>query len=175
MKRTPLFLFSVLLTACSARTTPSPIPAPTQAPQPTITNNQLPMPTTIPSLGSPISTSPILASPIPRLNPANWKDWPVIPISTDPSLKKVYEFGLSLGNDPHAFSIFGDCQERPEVFFGAFETDSTLFASLSPELQNTVDNFRGSFNRESPTAQDGTTPGALLWTQWHQGNFGCSF
>jgi hypothetical protein len=28
---------------------------------------------------------------------------------------------------------------------------------------------------ESPTAQDGTTPGALLWDQWHRGEYGCSF
>ena len=33
----------------------------------------------------------------------------------------------------------------------------------------------GSFNRESPTSQDGTTPGALLWDQWHRGEYGCQF
>ncbi|MBV6402557.1 MAG: hypothetical protein CNIPEHKO_02870 [Anaerolineales bacterium] len=100
---------------------------------------------------------------------------PVIPTNIDPSLRKVYERGLSLGNDPHAFSLFGDCQARPAEFFGVFETDESLYQSLSPDLQETVDNFRGSFNRESPTAQDGTTPGALLWIQWHQGKFDCTF
>ncbi len=100
---------------------------------------------------------------------------PIIPTDIDTSLRKVYERGLSLGNDPHAFSLFGDCQARPEEFFGVFETDEILFESLSPDLQETVDNFRGSFNRESPTAQDGTTPGALLWIQWHQGKFDCTF
>ena len=100
---------------------------------------------------------------------------PIIPTNIDPSLRKVYERGLSLGNDPHAFSLFGDCQARPAEFFGVFETDESLYQSLSPDLQETVDNFRGSFNRESPTAQDGTTPGALLWIQWHQGKFDCTF
>ena len=100
---------------------------------------------------------------------------PIIPTDIDTSLSKVYERGLSLGNDPHAFSLFGDCQARPDEFFGVFETDETLFESLSPDLQETVDNFRGSFNRESPTAQDGTTPGALLWIQWHQGKYDCTF
>lgn len=100
---------------------------------------------------------------------------PVIPTNLDESLQKVYQLGISLGNDPRAFSLFGDCQARPDAFFGLFETDEELFASLSPELQETVENFRGSFNRESPTAQDGTTPGALLWTQWHQGKFTCTF
>jgi len=64
---------------------------------------------------------------------------------------------------------------RPDEFFGAFEIDPSALESLSPELRETVANFHGSFNRESPTAQDGTTPGSLLWTQWHRGEYGCTF
>jgi hypothetical protein len=112
---------------------------------------------------------------IPERDPAQWKSWPVIPDAIDPSLQKVYERGLKLGNDPHAFSLFGDCQARPDDFFGAFETDPKLVASLSPDLQELITYFRGSFNRESPTAQDGTTPGSLLWPEWHRGKFGCAF
>jgi hypothetical protein len=111
----------------------------------------------------------------PAVNFADWKMLPVIPESIDPSLQKVYQRGLELGNDPHAFSIFGDCQQRPGDFFGVFETDLELVENLSPELRALIDNFQGSFNRESPTAQDGTTPGALLWTQWHRGEYGCTF
>ena len=140
-------------------------PTPTQqlpiiAEDPSGTNNQLPAE----SLQSPISNSPIL----------DWKSLPVIPTNIDPSLQKVYQRGLELGNDPRAFSLFGDCQARPDEFFGVFETDTDLFGSLSPELQEMVTNFEGSFNRESPTAQDGTTPGALLWIQWHRGRFDCT-
>jgi hypothetical protein len=57
----------------------------------------------------------------------------VIPDVIDPSLQRVYVRGLSLGNDPHAFSIFGDCQARPGDFFGVFETDTELVQGLSPE------------------------------------------
>ncbi|MBL8108570.1 MAG: hypothetical protein JNJ96_02815 [Anaerolineales bacterium] len=167
-------LYCILLTACATATplsTPQVAPPTSTSSAPTatpITNYQLP--TTTPSLQSPVSNPPISNSPI-----LNWKDMPIIPTNIDSSLRKVYERGLSLGNDPHAFSLFGDCQARPAEFFGVFETDETLFESLSPELQETVDNFRGSFNRESPTAQDGTTPGALLWIQWHQGKYDCTF
>ena len=56
-----------------------------------------------------------------------------------------------------------------------FDTDPSAVETLSPALRETVANFRGSFNRESSTAQDGTTPGALLWTQWHRGEYGCTF
>jgi hypothetical protein len=110
-------------------------------------------------------------SPVPTLN-----DWMNLPILPEPggNIRAIYEKGLALGNDPNAFSIFGDCQARPAEFFGAYETDAALVASLPPELREVVAHFNGSFNRESPTAQDGTTPGALLWNQWHRGRFGCS-
>ena len=142
--------------------------SPTSSPQsqiiaehPSRTNSQLPTP----NLQFPNS---------PTLDPSNWKDWPIIP-TIDPSIRAIYEYGQSLGNDPHSFSIFGDCQARPDEFFAVFDEDAGSVASLSSELREAVANFHGSFNRESPTAQDGTTPGALLWTQWHQGNFTCTF
>jgi hypothetical protein len=121
------------------------------------------------------TTTPRLLFDTPSSNPSAWKDLPVIPAEIDPSLSNVYERGLRLGNDPHAFSIFGDCQTRPVEFFGVFETDPQVFESLPLDLQETVDYFEGSFTRESSTSQDGTTPGSLLWTQWHRGRFGCTF
>ncbi len=178
--------YCVLLTACGMTATPLATVAPASptstfpAPRVTqITNHKLP--TSTPSLQSQVrrtepvevSNSPILKPSSPA--PSDWKNLSVIPTNIDPSLQKVYERGLELGNDPHAFSLFGDCQARPAEFFGVFETDEALFESLSPDLQETVENFRGSFNRESPTAQDGTTPGALLWIQWHQGKYDCTF
>jgi hypothetical protein len=103
-----------------------------------------------------------------------WMSLPVIP-NINPNVSDIYQKGLLLGNDPRAFSIFGDCQSRPNEFFGIFETDQTVFDELPPNLQQTVSNFTGSFTRESPTSQDGTTPGGLLWTEWHRGEYGCTF
>ena len=103
-----------------------------------------------------------------------WMSSPILPEPTE-TVREIYEYGQTLGNNPNSFSIFGDCQARPAEFFGLFETNEILVASLTPELQETVNHFTGSFNRESPTAQDGTTPGALLWTQWHRGEYGCTF
>jgi hypothetical protein len=173
-----VFLVCMSITACTTESTPAPTLIPTQT-FPALVSKPLPSATHKPKIFSPIvpvPTSTLTSAPrTPGRDPADWKSWPVIPDIIDPSLQKVYERGLVLGNDPYAFSIFGDCQERPGDFFGVFETDSTVMDSLSPELQETVDNFKGSFDRESPTAQDGTTPGALLWTQWHRGEYGCSF
>jgi hypothetical protein len=102
-----------------------------------------------------------------------WMNLPVIP-AINPNINEIYQKGALLGNDPYAFSIFGDCQSRPAEFFGVYETDPAVYSSLAPDLQQTVDNFTGSFNRESSTSQDGTTPGGLLWTEWHRGEYGCS-
>jgi hypothetical protein len=114
------------------------------------------------------AATPIMA----RLDPEDWQSWPVIPV-VNPNVRAIYEKGQALGNNPDAFSIFGDCQSRPDEFLGKYETDLFAFNALPLELRATVENFRGSINRESPTSQDGTTPGALLWTQWHRGEYGC--
>jgi hypothetical protein len=106
------------------------------------------------------------------LDPADWKNWPVLPIVPEHA-REIYLLGQSLGNDPHAFSVFGDCQSEPDVFMGVYETDPAQVVALTPELQKTVAWFTGSFNRESPTVKGGTTTGALLWAAWHENKYTC--
>lgn len=192
MKRLLVFTFVIcaLLASCTgeASSAPAQDKAPVSAPvsQPTqtfpaVAAEPLPSPTQKPKKYSPITPAPTRTVTPTRVPPTTeadasaWKTLPVIPEAIDTSLRRVYERGLTLGNDPHAFSIFGDCQTRPADFFGVFETDPAAFESLSPQLQQLVDHFGGSFNRESSTTQDGTTPGSLLWTQWHRGEYGCTF
>ncbi len=182
----PAFVVCILLASCAGEATSATAPvrqptqtfpalaaAPASQSQPTATQK--------PRQFSPITPAPTRtprptsAPPTSETAAAAWKQLPVIPEGIDTSLRRVYERGLALGNDPHAFSLFGDCQARPAEFFGVFETDVEVIENLSPELREVVDNFEGSFNRESPTAQDGTTPGSLLWTQWHRGEYGCTF
>jgi hypothetical protein len=188
MKRVINILFCVLLVSCAAEATQV---FPTQQLQVQASSTSTAIPEKITNYQKPIAqpsrtrkptpivliTSTPTATLLPGITPTvadAWKSLPVIP-TVDSTVRDIYEYGQSLGRDPNAFSIFGDCQSRPEAFFGLFETDPGLVESLSPELQETIDNFQGSFNRESPTSQDGTTPGSLLWTQWHRGEFGCSF
>jgi hypothetical protein len=184
----PAFVVCMLIASCTGETTPAPaqdsapVSAPTQMfPEPEAAPASQPTATQKPKKYSPITPAPtrtVRATPVlptSEAETAAWKTLPVIPEAIDTSLQRVYERGLALGNDPHAFSIFGDCQARPDEFFGVFETDLTVIESLSPELREVVDNFGGSLNRESPTAQDGTTPGSLLWIQWHRGEYGCTF
>jgi hypothetical protein len=191
-----ILLASILTTACQAEATALPIPTSTPTYTvdqiiPTPRNDPLPLSTSISTLTQePAPTIESTKTSIPQKtatptitktetatpNLDTWQDLPIIPeVDSNSTISEIYEKGLLLGNDPHAFSIFGDCQSEPQEFLGVFETDPVLIASLSSELRETVDNFEGSFNRESPTSQDGTTPGSLLWDQWHRGEYGCTF
>jgi len=176
-----LFLPLLILILASCQPQPTPLPAPSATstfthPIPTpgqavsTAGRQTVTPEASATDSGMPATESITSTPIDEA----WESLPILP-NPDNHVRAIYKKGQSLGNDPHAFSIFGDCQARPADFFGVFETDANTIESLSPELRETVMQFNGSFNRESPTAQDGTTPGALLWSQWHRGLFGCSF
>ena len=170
-----VLLFCCVMSSCSEEVAPTPTPTfVLLGSEVEIVHNPTPTASPITTSTVTVSTPQSTYTPQP-LDPANWKDWPVIPAMIDPSLRKVYERGLSLGNNPRAFSIFGDCQTRPDEFFGVFEANPEVLQNLSPDLQEMVTYFKGSFNRESSTSQDGTTPGALLWDQWHRGEYGCTF
>jgi|APSaa5957512576_1039674.scaffolds.fasta_scaffold19335_2 hypothetical protein len=102
----------------------------------------------------------------------NWRLWAEVPVITR-AMRDIYLLGQALGNDPYAISILGDCQSTPETFLGLYEADATESISLPQHLQETVTYFDKTFNRQSPTIKSGTTSGALLWAEWHEGDFGC--
>lgn len=183
-------LISIFITACQTegQTLPLSTFTPTYTVDqiiPTPGNDSLPLVTStliLPTVESAKTSIPqkTATSTVTKIETATpnldtWQNLPIIPKVDSSNVSKIYEKGLALGKNPNAFSIFGDCQSEPQEFLGVFETDPVLIASLPLELRETVDNFEGSFNRESPTSQDGTTPGSLLWTQWHRGKYGCTF
>ena len=108
----------------------------------------------------------------PRLSAQEWKNWPVIP-QVPINARTIYQKGLALGSDPHAFSILGDCQSLAETFMGRYDSNPAVANGLPLELQAAVANFAGSFERLSPTIKGGTTAGAVLWSQWHENQYTC--
>jgi hypothetical protein len=170
-----LFLV-ILLAACQPGVSKITIVNPTVLPNdmtlnPTLTETAIHIASPEPSLTSnPLKTSLPAAF---FLNPAYWQQWPVIP-SVPEFTRQVYLVGQSLGNDRHAFAVFGDCNSEPDVFLGIYETDPQVLAALPVNLQETITWFKGSFNRMSPTVRAGTTTGALLWAQWHQNEYTCT-
>lgn len=153
---TPTLVHSLSVTVQSSPTSTSGTPSPTLY---SIAQTPSPSPTHTPD-------------ETVRLPPEDWKLWPVIP-QVPLSARALYQKGLSLGNDPHAFSILGDCQSLAETFLGVYDTQPALVASLSTDLQVAVAHFTGSFNRSSPTIKGGTTAGAVLWDAWHENKHTC--
>lgn len=173
MQRTLNFILLIaLLAGCSPAASPTVAVA--------FTNTAAVPATSIPPKATTTATAALLtgtptSTPLPLtigLDPADWRTWPVLPVVTR-NIRTIYLHGQELGNDPHAFSIFGDCQSQPDVFLGVYETDPEQQQSLPPAFKDMLVNFTGSFNRESPTIKDGTTAGGLLSPLWHNGTFGC--
>lgn len=78
-------------------------------------------------------------TPAPRsaasLSPEHWQQWPVLPAAVSDELREIYRQGLARGNDPHAFSILGDCQSQPEVFMGIYDDDPAFVRGLPPRCR----------------------------------------
>jgi len=121
------------------------------------------------------ATPPLAPTALPSPAPMSaeaWQSWPIVPV-VPMHVREIFDRGQLLGNDAHAFSILGDCQSVADIFLGVYDTQPSVVASLPAQLQETVAFFAGSFDRESPTIKSGTTAGALLWIEWHEGKYTC--
>jgi hypothetical protein len=120
---------------------------------------------------APTSTpSPI---PIPTLSPDEWQTLPVLPEITD-GIQDIYARGLSLGNNPNAFSKIGDCGSTPAWFLGDFDRGSRFYnLGEHTELEEVIDVFQGSYGRTSLAAKSGFNASSvfsLIWSDRSQCN-----
>jgi hypothetical protein len=119
---------------------------------------------------SPTSASTLtsLPSATPTFAPKSWRELPVIPVSVSEQMRRVYEQGLELGNDPRAFSKVGDCQTTLPMFLGDLDKGNYDLGEYI-YLQPVIDQFSGSFGRNSRSVKDGLTASAVnvdLWNNW---------
>lgn len=154
----------LLLTSCIGGENKGTSSNATQPPQspPTIVT----LTPTFPSI--PTATANPSFSPTPdlRLPPERWQEWPIIP-TLSARAKEVYLRGLAMGNDPHAFSKIGDCQNIPEAFLGIYDLPGRYSFSPGYEyLQESVDYYAGSFNREGESVRGGFNASSVLLPLW---------
>jgi len=177
-----------LLTGCTAPVTQALAPATqlpadptaplTTAPTGALPSSPSPMPistqtgTTLTdtpsSLGINSQATPTLsATPDTRLPPEDWQDWPVVPQATGRA-RQIYQQGLAQGGDPHAFSKIGDCQSIKEALMGMFDQPGRyqLPADQAAALQETIDQFAGSFNRDGMAVKGGFNAASVLSPMW---------
>jgi len=107
----------------------------------------------------PTSTS----TPKPPLAADAWMQMPAVPSQISDSMRAVYERGLDMGNDPHRFSVIGDCQNVSSYFLAVFDQPDDF--SLGDEyayLQPTIHYYQGSFSRASLAVKGGFNAAAVI-------------
>jgi hypothetical protein len=138
---------------------------PTQPPAPKLTQ-----PSVQPTIQvTPTATKPVVPSltPGPSPTPQNnftaqgWGQWPIVP-TPGTRAKEIYQRGLLLGNDPHHYSVAGDCQSVPNVFMGIFDGDRYRLSDADTPLADTIANFKGQFIRDGVAVKDGFGISSIL-------------
>ena len=109
-------------------------------------------------VGTVTATSEPTLTPFPE----EWMRLPVVPEVSERAVE-IYLEGLERGNNPQAFSKIGDCQNVTDFFFSAYENPASYtlgeqYAYLAPA----VEQFQGSFGRESLAVQGGMNVAAVL-------------
>ncbi|REG05359.1 hypothetical protein [Pelolinea submarina] len=100
------------------------------------------------------------------LPPEDWMEWPVVPEVTD-TAREIYRKGLAMGNNTHAFSKVGDCQNVRQSFLGFFDHPGK-YEGMSGigDMQDTINNFKGYFDRDGQATQYGFNAAAVLSPLW---------
>ncbi len=122
-------------------------------------------PTPTPS-ATPAGTATPTLTPTPTWGPPVYttsgpRD-PVLPTASN-TAREIYLRGLAQGNNPNAFSKIGDCNSASAFFLAAF--DNSRSYRLGPEyarLQTTIDQFAGSWSRDSLAAHNGFGTSAMF-------------
>ncbi len=121
---------------------------------------------------TPVSTlpsqtaAPTTANLTATLAPDGWKELPIIP-TVSLTVKDIFQRGLELGKNPHAFSKIGDCGSTPSWFLGDFDRGKRFYSlgdyqNLDPVIQA----FQGSFSRTSLAAKSGFNVSSIFSPLW---------
>jgi hypothetical protein len=174
LKKSALFLcitaLGCVLTACGssspALSTPSSkVPVNSPVIEPTL--SKVPE-TSLASPTSPLEPQPtatiILPSPTP--GPEDWKSAPIIPQLSERA-RQIFEQGLAQGNDPQRFSKIGDSETFTRWFLAPFDqTPPTYRLGDYTYLQTVIEQFSGSFARQSLAARQGFNAASVFAPLW---------
>lgn len=113
------------------------------------------------STSFPNQTSTLPVYPPTTLSPNEWMSLPIIP-EVSQNARMIYQRGLELGNNPHAFSKIGDCQSISTYFLSYFDRSGFYNLGDYSSLQETIDWYAGSFSRDSLAVKGGFNAAAVL-------------
>ncbi len=115
---------------------------------------------TIPPTDQPTSTP--TATSVPR--PYHLPDTYLPKVSA--RAREIYQYGLTLGNDPRVFSRLGDCHSSYPGFLGAFDSPTQYRLGDYAYLQDVINFYAGSFSHASQTAYSGLHMGSFFSPLW---------
>jgi hypothetical protein len=131
-----------------------------------VTTNTPLLPSTATATPEVTATVAVTATEDTRPLPEDWKEWPVMPEITN-RVYEIYALGQELGNDPHRFSKIGDCHSVKEAFMGLFDKPGWYKLRDGREhLQESIDWFNGSFDRDGYSVKGGYNAAAVLSPLW---------
>lgn len=150
-----LGLMMLLVGACGGSTPTSALIFPTPSAPPTSTM-EFPSPAAAATLETglpPLPTQPSCDE---------WHTFPVVPVVSE-NMRVRYEHGLSMGNDPRAFSKIGDGEISTAWFFTMFDLGESYY-DLGPftHLAPAIEHFAGSFERIGIAARRGFNTQRIL-------------
>ena len=97
-----------------------------------------------------------------RIPAEEWQDWPIIPEVTNNSIA-IYASGIQKKVDSISFSKIGDCQNIKEAFLGIYDLEGRYFLrDTEREWQETIDNFKGYFDKDGMAIEQGLNVAAAL-------------
>lgn len=155
-----LILPLILLTACST--------APVSSAQATNTMVQIQpkvdhsTEVVVTPLVAPATIAASTSTPKPPLAKEAWMQMPAVPTEISDSMRKVYQRGLDMGNDPKRFSVIGDCQNVSSYFLSTFDKPGDFSLGEYAYLQPTIEYYQGSFSRTSLAVKGGFNVAAVL-------------
>lgn len=100
-------------------------------------------------------------TPDTRIPPEQWQSWPIIPVATNRSIE-ILKKGQANGVNPNAFSKIGDCQNVKESFMGIYDTGIFFLQDWQKDWQQTINQFKGYYNRDSLAFGQGLNVAAAL-------------
>jgi hypothetical protein len=100
-----------------------------------------------------------------RMIPSLWQRAPILP-EISPYSAQILINAEHLELDTHAFSVVGDCMSLPDVFMVFYDDPDFSFSDDYAYLQKTVDQFRGSFSRQSVSAKNGLSAPSAMSPLW---------
>lgn len=110
---------------------------------------------------SPAASAAPTATTFVTPQPDAWQAAPIVPESLSQRARDIYARGLSLGREPRAFSKVGDCGGTPSWFLGPFDLGDYNLGDYS-SLQDVIDYFSGSYNRNSLAVHNGFNAASIL-------------